>query len=301
MIAAISLKVALQEDHFVKVRGLIKDLIASLKAAAKAEASTKGFCDTEMAKATADRDKAALKVEEQEGIISKKNAVAKEKAEEIEALAKEIAKLHKALLEADELRKQEKANNEESIKEAEEGAKAVESALTILKGFYKDAFTQVSYKPPNSDRFGKTVDDYAPEAFEGEYKGATGSAKGIIGILEVIESDFKRTKEETEKAEAQAVKDHVKFTSETNEDITTKETSKSDAITAKEDAEAAIVQAKDDLYDANKMSDNAAAELEKLMPMCVEGEETYAERKEKREQEIAALKEAMQILDDWQK
>ena len=35
--------------------------------------------------------------------------------------------------------------------------------------------------------------------------------------------------------------------------------------------------------------------------MCVEGEETYAQRVAKREKEIEALKEAQQNLDDWQK
>jgi len=34
--------------------------------------------------------------------------------------------------------------------------------------------------------------------------------------------------------------------------------------------------------------------------MCVEGEETWEERKAKREQEIEALKQALQILDEWQ-
>jgi len=34
--------------------------------------------------------------------------------------------------------------------------------------------------------------------------------------------------------------------------------------------------------------------------MCVDGTETYAERVKKREEEIAALKEALKILDEWQ-
>jgi len=34
--------------------------------------------------------------------------------------------------------------------------------------------------------------------------------------------------------------------------------------------------------------------------MCVEGEETYAERVAKRQQEIEALKEALNILETWQ-
>ena len=50
------MRVTVAADHFVKVRGLIKDLIAKLKADAKSEATQKGNCDTGMAKAIAGRD-----------------------------------------------------------------------------------------------------------------------------------------------------------------------------------------------------------------------------------------------------
>jgi len=69
---------------------------------------------------------------------------------------------------------------------------------------------------------------------------------------------------------------------------------------AKESAEEAVVQAKDDLYDGEKLHDSSLEELEKLSPMCVQGEETYAERVQKRKDEIQALKDAYKILDDWQ-
>merc|ERR1719456_866170 len=42
VLSAVALKVKLSADHFVKVRGLIKDLIAKLKADAEAEAESKG-------------------------------------------------------------------------------------------------------------------------------------------------------------------------------------------------------------------------------------------------------------------
>merc|ERR1719335_610454 len=51
-----ALMIRMKEDHFVKVRGMIKDLIAKLKADAAAEADQKAWCDEEMEKATSQRD-----------------------------------------------------------------------------------------------------------------------------------------------------------------------------------------------------------------------------------------------------
>ena len=52
--------------------------------------------------------------------------------------------------------------------------------------------------------------------------------------------------------------------------------------------------------DAEKKLSGALSELEKLATMCVQGEETYKERVLSREEEVAALREALQILIDWQ-
>merc|ERR1719446_302244 len=53
-----SMKVKLSADHFVKVRGLIKDLIKRLEDDAAAEADQKSYCDKNMKEALANRDKA---------------------------------------------------------------------------------------------------------------------------------------------------------------------------------------------------------------------------------------------------
>jgi len=230
--------------------------------------------------------------------MAKKSSLAEAKAEEIEDLSEQIATLNKEILEAEELRTNEKADNKASIAEAKAGAAAVKSALTVLKGFY--GLVQTDYKPPNSDRSGNTVDDVAPEAFSGEYKGMGDSAKGILGILAVIQTDFERTDTKTTAEEKTAAKDHTKFVTDSKTDIKNKAQKKTNAEKAKEGAEQAIVQAKDDLYDAKKLHASAEEELEKLSPMCVEGTETYAERVQKRLDEIQALKEAYKILDEWQ-
>jgi len=297
VLSAIALKVQLKGDHFSNVRALIKDLVAKLKADATAEATTKGFCDTEMRKAINRRDTGAQNVEEQNGIIATKTALAAKKATEMEDLSEDIAELNKKILEATELRISEKANNAETVEEAKAGSAAVKSALVTLKGFYG---IQVEYKPPKSDRFGNTVGDAAPEAFSGDYNGQKESAGGIIGILEVIQSDFDRTVTTVGAAETKAAKDFTTYKTGANKDIKSKSGLKADALKAKEGAEQAIVAGEDDLYDAKKLREAALDELEKLSPMCVEGEETYAERVQKRKDEIEALKEAMKLLDDWQ-
>jgi len=301
ILSAIALKVALKEDHFSNVRALIKDLIGKLAADAKAEASTKGFCDKEMKAATTNRDKAKMDIETQNGILARKSSLAEEKADDIVELSKQIAQLNKDVLEAEALRKSEKKDNMQAVGEAKAGGEAVRSALKTLKGFYGFVQAPKDSSRKGAGRDGKTVNDKAPKGFSGEYKGSGDDAKGILGILEVIHTDFVRTATETAKAEKEATADHKKFLTDSNKDIKAKSQDKAQAQKIKEAAEEAIVEAKDDMYDAKKLESSSDAELQKLSPMCVDAEETYEERVAKRQEEITAMREAKKIMDDWQK
>jgi len=77
-----ALMIRMKEDHFVKVRGMIKDMIAKLEADAAAEGDQKAWCDSEMEKATSKRDE---NIGESEGDLAAKTkaeaAVAKLKEE----------------------------------------------------------------------------------------------------------------------------------------------------------------------------------------------------------------------------
>ncbi|CAK0895216.1 unnamed protein product, partial [Prorocentrum cordatum] len=60
--------------------------------------------------------------------------------------------------------------------------------------------------------------DQAPDSgFDsGEaYTGAAGVEGGVLGMLEVIKSDFERTVTETEKDEREAAQEHLEFMTET--------------------------------------------------------------------------------------
>merc|ERR1719473_1411847 len=163
MLSAFALKVKLSEDHFVKVRGLIKDLIAKLKADAEAEAESKGFCDKEMLAATTARDEAKMTIESKTADISKNEAEKAQLTQDVSDLEKAISENKKALNEATELRNKENADNEKTLTDAAAGKEAVEFALTTLKEFYEGAaFIQTKSSPPVTDSSGGTFADLAP-------------------------------------------------------------------------------------------------------------------------------------------
>merc|ERR1712124_234345 len=118
--------------------------------------------------------------------------------------ANEIADLRKGLFEVTELRAEEKADNTKTIGDSEAGLEAVKGAIEVLKEFYDNAFIQTGFTPAGADRDGNTVSDLAPAGQEGEYHGNQDAAKGIFGLLEVIQADFERTIEKTDKEETAA-------------------------------------------------------------------------------------------------
>merc|ERR1712242_310609 len=91
------------------------------------------------------------------------------------------------------------------------------------KEFYDNAFLQTKkYVPPDSDRAGNTVGDLAPEVFDSKYHGRQDSSSGILGLLEVILSDFDRTDTTVTDEEKTAAEKFEEFKKATEEDIDAK-------------------------------------------------------------------------------
>jgi len=281
---------------------LIKDLILKLKDDAKSEATQKGVCDKGMAKAISDRDEANAKIEVANAKITTLTAKQNALEDEIDTLNNDIAELKKALLEATELRADDKADNEKSIEMSDEGVASVKLALGLLKGFYDKAFLQKGkYTPPKADRDGNTVGDLAPDSgFDSSYHGSQAESKGIVGILEVILSDFERTNAKADQDEKDSEETFDLFEKDTNDDIGKKDTRIGKANGELTDAKANILEQEQALSDGKDLLDSGLQALEDLESMCVKGEETWEERKKKREEEIEALKQALTILEEWQ-
>jgi len=295
-------RVQVSADHFVKVRGLIKDLIDKLKADAKSEAEQKSFCDKAMKKALTSRDEGKSREEAAQAKLTTLTAQKQDLTADIADLGAKVAANKKALNEATELRNDEKSDNEETVASAEEGKAAVDMALKLLSDFYKTAFMQTGskYVPPKADRDGNTVGDVAPEVFDDQYHGAQSESKGIMGILEVIASDFERTIKTVSGDEKAAQDDFDKLEKQNNEDTDAAGTTSSKKEGKLRDTEAAILDQQQALKDAGSVFDSAVEKLDDLKASCVEGEESWEERAAARKKEIGALKDAQNILDEWQ-
>jgi len=211
-----------------KIKTLITELIKRLQAEASNEATQKGWCDKSTTEANQKKVSASATITELNDSLAELEADRSLLKEALAKLTDEIKELKDAQTEADNLRKEEKTENANTVKEAKAGQTAVEEAIGILDKFYKDAakekvaFAQ-SAKGPADD---------APDAgFKNDeaYKGAQAGGEGVLGMLEVIKSDFVRTVKETEKSETEAGNDHTAFTDTT----TTSKKEKEAAETAK--------------------------------------------------------------------
>jgi hypothetical protein len=303
MMAALKARAA-KEDHFVKVRGLIKDLIKRLEDEALAESSHKQFCDQQAKEAVSDRDDAQSTKEEKDKKISIEDTQVKSLANDIAKLSAEIAGNRKALLEATELREGERANNDQVIADAQLSMERIEQAIDILHKFYDSALVQTrvgKFVPKDSDREGNTVGDLAPDdAFHEEYHGQQAASKGIFGLLEVLKSDFEKQISATQDSEETAQGEFDTFKKENEKDTGNKEESK-------DTKNSMVVDSKEELIDLTGSRKEAVAsynvavkKLGKVRNMCVDKDETYEERTANREQEIEALKQAHAILEDWE-
>merc|ERR1719258_836317 len=197
VLSTLAMKVS--EDPFKKIKGLIQELIERLLQEEADEADKKGWCDKEIAAAQKDRDYRLRDVDDlhsqTESLNARKGELTKTKAE----LEKALEELKADLATQTANRAEEKAENEQTVKDAEEGEAAVDQAIDILGHFYGAAAkaTVLIAKQPS-------VDDEAPDAgFEGAYTGSQSASTGILGMMEVIKGDFAHTIKETTAAEDQ--------------------------------------------------------------------------------------------------
>jgi len=285
-----TLAARVEADPFKKVKKMIKDLIVRLMEEANEEAEHKGWCDTELSTNEQTRKTKTQAVETLHAEIDQLQTSTAKLTEEIAEHAKAVAELQKAMAEATELRKKEKETNEETIADAQEAQTAVAQALTVLREFYKKAgeatalLQEVQHPTP-------------PPIFDRPYRGMGDMAGGVVGMLEVIESDFARLEAETEAAEAAAQKEYDTFMTDSKVDKEGKEKDVDYKTAKKQAEEQALTTKQSDLEGTQKELEAALAYYDKLKPSCVVEGVSYDERVSRRKEEIESLQEALRILN----
>merc|ERR1719146_468521 len=200
MTSAIRLGESAGSDPFAKVKGLITDMIATLEKDAKSAASQKEYCDKETSETKQKKLEKEHEISKLSTKIDSMTAKSAKLKEEVAELQKELAAMAASQREMDKIRSEEKALYEKNSAEMKAGIEGVKKALSVLKEYYAKA--------------------------DKSHGSADGAGSGIIGLLEVCESDFTKGLTEMTAVEETAASDY-ESTSKENE--ITKATKEQDA------------------------------------------------------------------------
>jgi len=258
------------DDPFAKVKSLISDMIETLEAEAGKDAAEKAYCDKELAETNAKKDDKTTEIKKLTTKIDQMTSRSAQLKGAVAELENALAALAKAQAEMDAVRMEEKDEYVSCKQEMEEGIKGVRLALKVLRDYYAKDKSHVADE---------------------------GGGAGVIGLLEVVESDFSKGLVEMTTTEESA---KAAYEDETKENEIEKATKDQDVKYKKEEAaglDKAIAEATSDRAGVQEELDAILEYLTGIEGRCIAKPESYEEREKRRQAEIAGLKEALAILE----
>jgi len=258
-------------DVFAKVKGLISEMIKRLEEEASADAEKKAFCDKHIAEATEKSDDKHEAVAKLTSAIDLQSAKSKRLKRQVANLRAELAALAKQQAHMDALRKKEHGDFLQNSAEMEQGLKGIQMALKVLGDYY--AKTDKSHDA------------------------AEGASTGIIGLLEVTESDFSKGSVEMAATEQTAAAEYDAETKDNAVAKTSKDASVKYQTKAAAGLDKSVAELSSDLAGEESELSAVTETLTSLEKQCIVQPESYAERAANRAAEINGLKEALDILE----
>jgi len=257
-------------DPFDKVKSLLDAMLTKLLDEAESEATKKAYCDKELAESQANKENKETDVEELTTKIDLMTASSKKLKEEVANLGKELATLYQTQGEMDKLRAEERGIYEKNKPVMEQGLEGIKTALRVLRDYY-------------------AIDDKSHHAKEG-------AGGGVIGMLEVVESDFTKNIAEMTSAEETAESEYEDVTKENEIDKAAKEQDAKHKTAQHVQLDKSISEMSADRIGAQEELDAVKEYFGSIQKECIAKPDPYDERKKRREEEIAGLKEAMGTL-----
>jgi len=283
-------------DPFAAVKELISGLITKLQKQMKEDQDNKAECDKNIGAANLARDDASTAITELNSELASTEARVDGLVEDMQELNASLKALETKKTELTKIRAEEAKEAAETIAESKAALAGVKQAKQVIADFYSKASEAKVPKPgaSTSKKAGLLLQSAKPE--DEAYTGKQGASKGIIGTLEVIQSDFERTISETKDSESTAVKEQQKILN----DMAVSKAEKSKAMGVKKgfkaEADTIISDGKANLKGEISKLKSALLQLTNLEAKCGVGV-TYEARKAARAEEIKALEEAIAAFD----
>jgi len=258
------------DDPFGKVKTLITNMIAKLESEQDAEATEKAYCDKELAETNEKKDDKTAEIQKLSTEIDQKSARSAALKQQAADLLKGLAELAAAQADMDKIRGEQNADYTTNKADLEQGIAGVKQALKILREYYA------------SD--GKA------------HAAAEGAGAGIIGLLEVCESDFTKGLAAVISGEESAAAEYDETTKANAIEKVANEQDVKYKTKEAGDLDKAVKEATTDRSGVQEELDAVQDYLTTMEKRCIAKPETYAERARRRTAEIAGLKEALEIL-----
>merc|ERR1719379_596192 len=268
---------------FGPVLKLLNDLITRLEEEQNAETSQHEWCENEKSQSVASKTEREKNIHALKATIESLTTEIAQLKTEILFLESEIARVNEETRIAKQIRADENAVFLQAKKDHEEVIGAIQQAIAALTGQY--ALVQLKTSAHRQSPFS-------------EYKSGSGGAGSAMEMLEDLQTRYTEalTKLTTEEEEAQAahedlLKRNAQFLAETtatkNSKLAERRRQINQLASDKADMKTNLIE----LHDVSKY-------LQDLRPSCDDIRTTYEERKKRREAEISALKEALEVLSD---
>lgn len=272
-------------SDFGPVMKLLSDLIARLEEEANAETSQHEWCETEKSQGVASQQERERNIHSLKGTIESLTTMIAQLKTEVTFMESEIVRVTGETKEAKAIRAQEHTVFVQAKKDHEEVIAALQAAIRAMTGQY--GFIQ-SFVQVNSAR----------QSPFGSYASGAGSAGSAMEMLEDLLGRYSEAltglitdEEAAQKLHDELVARNDQFLMDTtaskNSKIAERRRSINELAADKEDMKTNLLE----LHDVSKY-------LQDLRPSCDDIRSTYEERKKRREAEIGALKEALQVLSD---
>merc|ERR1719316_949463 len=291
------------DGPFDKIKAMIQKMTFRLQAEQKDEDDHKNWCDLELQKNQDITDDKTSKIDSTKIEIEELDAELKITIKAIVENNDKLADIEAYMAQETDLRAENKAEIELTIKDAQAGAEAVAQAITVLRDFYKESgmiakepweFIQISKSS------GVTLPD-SPATWDSSYTGVAdpkSGSDGVLSILDGVATKFATMESDAKLQDATDQKDYDKDMAAKKVEIadvtsdTQMKDSKKQSLQEKLDAATAK------LKHLTSENDAVLQYLKDLKPACAPGEGSYEDRKQARLDEIAALRKAQTILED---
>jgi len=299
------------KDPFVKIKGLLEDMINKLTREQRSDATEKEYCDREMKKTKAKQEELTDDSEGLKAKIDQAAAASTKLKSQVKDLQYELSVLNKLTQEMNNARNEAHKVYLKDKADISQGLNAIRSAIHVLRDYYAAekedesliqtgaaSFLQTEATDTESD---SESDAEADEMDQPEppvkHEKSSGAGRAVIGNLEVVESDLAKNLAElqTEEDDSQTAFDKEiqagKVTkAEKDQDVSykTKEYTYLDKTVSELQSDSATTS--EELAAVNEY-------FAKVKDRCVAKPDKYEDRKARREKEIKGLEEAKSILE----